>query len=88
MEKQGFISPYEVEFVAIATDSDAVLDSDTSDLDSNNMEETADIVETTQEAYSLVYEEAVINRLDNMLVMDILSACFLFLIFYYAIKRR
>lgn len=34
------------------------------------------------------YEETVINRLDNILTMNILSCCFLFLLFFYTVKRK
>lgn len=41
-------------------------------------------------AYSLdaTYQELLISRLDNILAMNILSACFLFLLFYYITKRK
>ena len=56
----------------------------------NGDEEEEEIDETySYSAYSLdaTYQETLINRLDNILAMNILSTCFLFLLFYYMVKR-
>lgn len=55
-----------------------------------NGDEEEEIDETySYSAYSLdaTYQETLINRLDNILAMNILSTCFLFLLFYYMVKR-
>lgn len=56
-----------------------------------NGDEEEEIDETySYSAYSLdvTYQEILINHLDNILAMNIVSTCLLFLLFYYAVKRR
>ena len=59
-----------------------------SDIHEGEEEEEEEIF--SYNAYSLdaTYQELLISRLDNILAMNILSACFLFLLFYYITKRK
>lgn len=73
-EKESIRESEEAEYDAFFNSDDEMIDSEYS---------------LENQSYILLsYEDTVINRLDNILTCSILSTCFLFLLFFYSVKRK